>query len=127
MRFRLLNEMAHDRALAIEFCMDMGAQFIEHFHKVYREGISSDNFQHHCAEMQAWLDKCRKINLKSTKQYLTAQQLFDWFFTAGGLIDADNGFQTVAEIQAYTRFSNILASNRLTKVEDVARQLLSNQ
>jgi len=104
--------------------MDFGKKFIEHFHKIYNEGKTSENFNHHCAEMQCWLDKCRKIKLKSNNKYLTPVNLIDWFFTAGAGIDEDNGFTDYAEIDTYNEFILALAANKDVKVKNVLQEIL---
>lgn len=119
-----INEQAQRRVDAITTCMDLGDCFIEHFHKVWKEGIDSPSFSHHCSEMQAWLDKCRKIKLQSTKRFLTSTNLMDWFFTACGLIDEDNGFYTEEEISAYAQISKELSEDRSVRVIDVITKIL---
>lgn len=108
----------------IRTCMDLGGKFIEHFHKIYNEGKTSENFNHHRAEMQSWLDKCRKIKLKSTDKYLTPVNLIDWFFTARKGIDEDNGFTDYTEIDTYNEFILALAANKDIKVKNVLQQIL---
>lgn len=119
---RLYNIMT--RFDAIRTCMDLGGKFVEHFHKIYNEGKTSENFDYHCAEMQSWLDKCRKIKLKSTDKYLTPVNLIDWFFTAGRGIDEDNGFTDYTEIDTYNEFILALAANKDIKVKNVLQQIL---
>lgn len=119
-----INEMAFSKSEAIDKCIELGEKFIQHFHKVYREGKNSDCFTHHCNEMQAWLDKCRRFKLKNTNDYLTPINLIDWFFTAGQCIDFDNGFNTDKEINTYNTITIILAADRSTNVEDIIKQIL---
>lgn len=121
---RAADEQAQRRADAIITCMDLGDLFIQHFHKLYKEGKSSNSFYHHCMEMQAWLDKCRKIKLQSTKKYLTSKNLIDWFFTAGGLVDVDNGFTDSNEIESYNNLIIKLATDRDSKVFDIAKSII---
>ena len=124
MKFRVLDEMAHDRADIMIKCQSLGELFIEHFHKLYSEGKDSSDFVHHCHEMQVWLDKGRKLKLKSTGRVLTPSSLIDWFFTAAGNIDEDNGFYTYEEIDAYNEFMLALAANKESNVYDVAMNVL---
>ena len=124
MKVHILNEMAMTRTEAISICMDLGKKFIEHFHKIYSEGKTSENFNHHCAEMQSWLDKCKSIKLKSNNKYLTPVNLIDWFFTAGGGIDEDNGFTDYAEIEIYNKFIIILLADNATKIKNVLQEIL---
>lgn len=58
-----LQEMARDRSDAQKLLMQNGKPFIEHFHKIYSEGVYGINFPHHCAEMQAWFMRCVKTKL----------------------------------------------------------------
>lgn len=121
---RATDEQAQRRTDAIITCMDLGDLFIQHFHKLYKEGKSSNSFYHHCMEMQTWLDKCRKIKLQSTKKYLTSENLIDWFFTAGGLVDVDNGFTDSNEIESYNNLIIKLATDRDSKVFDIAKSII---
>lgn len=118
----ILDEMATDRVNAIERCYALGKQFIEHFHKVYAEGTNSPDFPHHCSEMNGWLKQVRDIKLKATKKPLTDENLIDWFFTATGLIDEDNGFYTDDEIAMYERLIELLCGNHEMSVEEVAKE-----
>ena len=119
-----INEMAFSKSEAIDKCIELGEKFIQHFHKLYREGKNSDCFTHHCSEMQAWLDKCRRFKLKNTNDYLTPINLIDWFFTAGQCVDVDNGFNTDKEINTYNTIVIILAADRSINVEDIMKQIL---
>lgn len=78
-----IKEMAFSQNQAIDKCLELGKKFVDHFNKIMVEGKNSNNFQHHCQEMQAWWDKVRKIKLKSTNDYITNSKLSDWFFTVG--------------------------------------------
>lgn len=78
-----INEMALSRSDAIDLCLNLGKEFAEHFVKVVTEGVNSENFNHHCSEMQAWFDKVRKIKLKPKGKTLNIEQYIDWFFTVG--------------------------------------------
>lgn len=121
---KIATEQAQRRADAIIMCMDLGDLFIQHFHKIFKEGKDSESFSHHCQEMQAWLDKCRKIKLQSTKKYVTPENLVDWFFTAGGLIDEDNGFTSIDEITTYNDLITKLSIDRNSKVFNIAKDVL---
>lgn len=120
----IVEDIIMTRFDTIRTCMDLGGKFIEHFHKIYNEGKTSENFDYHCAEMQSWLDKCRKIKLNSTDKYLTPVNLIDWFFTAGKGIDEDNGFTDYTEIDTYNEFILALAANKDIKVKNVLQQIL---
>lgn len=126
---KVLKEMAIERADAIEICLSLGKKFIEHFHKLYNEGKNSPDFNHHCAEMQAWYDKCRILTLKNTKRknttrMISSSNLLDWFFEAGGSIDESNGFDSYEESSVYEDFMLALLANKGTTVKSVAEQIL---
>lgn len=72
-----LNEIAMPKADAIELCVRLGNRFVEHFHKLYLEDVTSSSFHHHTSEMQAWLNTVRKVTLKHNTNPLTAINLLD--------------------------------------------------
>lgn len=119
-----LLEMPTSRGDAIDVCSSLGKLFIEHFHKIYSEGIEGKDFPHHCAEMQAWLDKCRAMRLKGSNRHLTQIEQIDWFFTACGAIDEENGFITEDDADTYNRFVILLAGNPIS-VKDAAERVLT--
>lgn len=82
-----LVEMAMSRAEAIDICMSLGKQFVEHFNKVCKEGKTGKDFQHHCQEMQSWYDKVKNIKLRHTKRFIQPTNLYDWFFTCGAEVE----------------------------------------
>ena len=82
-----LAEMAMSRGAAIDVCMSLGKQFIEHFNKICKEGKLSRDFYHHCQEMQTWYNKVRGIKLRHTKRYIQPTNLYDWFFSCGADIE----------------------------------------
>ena len=57
----VLNEIAMSRRDAIDKCSDLGYQFVKHFKKVIQEGIESEDFHHHCKEMQSWYEQVKDI------------------------------------------------------------------
>lgn len=120
----VLDEMATDRVNAIERCYSLGKQFIAHFHKVYAEGVDSPDFPHHCIEMNGWLKQVRDIKLKATKKPLTDENIIDWFFTATGLVDEDNGFHTDDEIAKYERLIELLCSRHEMIIEEAVKDVL---
>lgn len=117
-------EAPFGRGDAIDTCSSLGKLFIEHFPKIYSEGIEGKDFPHHCAEMQAWLDKCRAMRLRGSNRHLTQIEQIDWFFTACGAIDEENGFITEDEADAYNRFVILLAGNPIS-VKDAAERVLT--
>lgn len=82
-----LAEMVMSRGEAIDVCMSLGEQFIEHFNKVCKEGKLSKDFHHHCQEMQTWYNKVKGIKLRNTKRYIQPTNLYDWFFSCGADIE----------------------------------------
>ena len=82
-QLNMLTEMTISRVDAIDKCNQLGKMFVEHFHKVVKEGSYSSTFNHHCAEMQAWYDSARDITLKSSGKVITKTNLIDWFFSMG--------------------------------------------
>lgn len=118
----IINEMAFSKSDAIDKCIELGHQFIDHFHKVYKENQTSYNYIHHCNEMQSWLDECRKI-LIDTNHCLIGINLLDWFFTAGECIDSDTGFIDNNEIEFYNKFILLLALDRNSKIIDVLNSM----
>lgn len=78
-----LDEMAFNRMDAIDKCISLGKLFINHFLKVVEEGRESNDFSHHCHEMQNWYDEVKGIKLKSNNKFISKTHLIDWFFTVG--------------------------------------------
>ena len=87
MKITPLNEMAYERADAIQLCLSLGKKFIEHFNKVVQEGKHSQKYAHHCSEMNAWWNMVNKIVLKSNKKPISTAQLKDWFFEVGSSVE----------------------------------------
>ena len=87
-QLNMLTETAISRVDAIDKCDQLGKMFVEHFHKVVKEGVYSSTFNHHCAEMQAWYDSARDITLKSSGKVITKTNLIDWFFSMGKHVEA---------------------------------------
>lgn len=124
MKIIKLNEMAMQQSDAIQTCRSQGTCFIKHFHKIYAEGPENPCFNHHCAEMQAWLDSCRKIKLKQDNKPINNVNMIDWFFTAGGGIDEENGFFDPHEVEAYDTFI-IRMCDRNSKVRETFIEVIN--
>ena len=95
-----LNEMASPRAHAIDICISLGEEFIEHFKEICQKGVSDRDFKHHCQELQAWYDKIKKIVIKQTNKKISKIQMIDWFFTCGSSLEElfdDDDIQTKYE------------------------------
>lgn len=71
------------RAAAIDTCITLGNQFVEHFNKVCNKGISLLEFQYHCSEMQKLYTAALDIKLRYPKRYIYLTNLYDWFFSCG--------------------------------------------
>lgn len=97
MKFKILTEMATNRQDAMNRCLNLGPNFIKHFHKAYQEGVKNINFHHHCTEMKSWWDKVKGIRLKPDNKKLSLINYIDWFFTAGGAL-SDYGIDDQEEI-----------------------------
>ena len=97
--------MAMSRRDAIDRCVSLGKQFIEHFHKVYTDTDNATR-KHHLAEMQNWYDSVMTIKLTTNNKKLNAKNLYEWFFTAGRLV-AD-WFEDEDEIYRYDLFVDLV-------------------
>lgn len=118
-----VDEMAYERSDAIDRCASLGKRFIEHFIKAYLEGNSSDDFKHHCQEMQSWFDEVSSIVLKSNKKVISNNQLIDWFFTRGSSVDLL--FDDEDMIDIYNEFMiELLSSKRTKRVVDILEELI---
>lgn len=76
-------EMAYTHTKAMDLCYSLGKKFAEHFIKICKEGKDSNDFTHHCIEMQSWWDEVKDIRLKESKKKISYSDLNDWFFTLG--------------------------------------------
>ena len=117
-----LTEMAMDRNRAIAVCMQLGDEFIEHFHKVYLEGVNSINFNHHCSEMTGWYKRVKRIVLSNNKKQISVKQLEDWFFCAGS--SYNKLFDNYDEIIKYKEFVKLLLKNTDTSISDILKCVL---
>lgn len=121
---QVLQEMALSRNEAIDKCIELGKQFTEHFNKLMFEGKNSDDYSHHVAEMQAWLDKVRNIKLKATNKYISNSQLSDWFFTAGQTVEDVIDFQY---IDKYEKFYILILANPNMQLKEILEKFLQNK
>lgn len=51
------------------------------------EGVNSNDFAHHCSEMQTWWDDVKAIRIKQNKRHLNDDEVFRWFFTGGSEVE----------------------------------------
>jgi rubrerythrin len=77
-----IQDMALSRTDAMDRCISLGKQFIQHFDKMYKEPTNSAT-EHWLAEMDNWYKSVKQIKLKQNNSPLLTGELRDWFFTAG--------------------------------------------
>lgn len=118
----ILNEMAMNRNDAVKLCVDLGNEFIDHFHKVMREGKLAQDFEHHCKEMDTWWRKVRDIKLKQNNKIISTNHLIDWFFTAGSDVEIkiEESYQDVYE----HLYINLLQDRMNSDVLTILNELL---
>lgn len=120
LKSHILSEQAVERADVILLCMRLGEKFAEHFIKVVTEGKASDDFHHHCSEMQAWFDEVKRKKIKTTKKVITKTNLIDWFFTCGEDIE---DFIPEEYIDRYKKlYTGLLSTDK--SVEEILRGLI---
>lgn len=113
-----LDEMAMSRADAIDKCMSLGKQFVEHFDKIYNENDEA-TIKHHGEEMQGFLNQILDIKLKENHKPLNEKQIYDYFITCGKLpIDL---FDNETEASVYDEFSNDLLDEDKDVLEALKR------
>lgn len=116
-----IKETAFSQNQAIDKCLELGKKFVDHFNKIMVEGKNSNNFQHHCQEMQAWWDKVRKIKLSYNKKLISNRQLIDWFFTAG----QDYSDLIITEyIIKYKELISLLLNDRNATIKEIFTNIL---
>ena len=115
---QIINEMAMERTDAIDRCISLGNQFLEHFHKLYKtdkdSNLYKDNYTHWIIEMQSWYASIKKITLKSNKKYLLKGNIKDWFLDCGGNPE-DIVNMSDKEAEDYDTFSFYLLLNNNVK------------
>ena len=118
-------EMSKGRSAIRDVCGSLGKLFIEHFHKIYEEGVYGDDFSHHCSEMQAWFNKCSGFTFKPSTRQLKPSEMIAWFFKAGGNLDASQGFTDSVEKRTYILFCEELMSCKDRDLQDIAEYSLT--
>lgn len=83
----VINEMSIRRNDAFSKCIDLSSPFLEHFLKVYNEGVESPSFHHHCSEMQRWWNTVNHFIFRHNNRRISPSELIDWFFLGGSDID----------------------------------------
>lgn len=104
----VVNEQAMTRRDAMDRCISLGNQFIEHFDKIYNDK-DEDTIKHHAQEMQGWLEQINRIKLTHNNRFIPFDKKIDWFFTAGS--DADTLFNDVREAEKFEDFLALVAVN----------------
>lgn len=117
-----LNEMAYKRTDAIKLCLDLGFEFIDHFHKAIQDGKTGIDFEHHCKEMDTWWRKIKDIKLKHNNKRLSDEQLIDWFFTAGS--DVDTKIEEPYRIIYKQLYAKLLKDRASSDVLTIMNELL---
>lgn len=116
--------MALKRKDAIGQCISLGKQFVEHFHKCMLEGKFSNDFLHHCSEMQAFWDNVKFIVLKQDSKLINSDDLINWFFTYGSDVEhvIEEEYQDIYE-QLYLQ---LLRDRKNSKVAHIMKNFLKN-
>lgn len=117
-----IKEMAVTRSEGIASCISLGHKFYEHFHKIYLEGIYSNDFKHHCGEMSGWFNSVSDIVFSYNKKRITDDQLYRWFFLAGSELYVL--FKNLNEANMYDKFVKILLKNKSRSISDLLIKLL---
>ena len=119
-----LNEMALSRSDAIDRCMNLGNQFINHFHKAVLDTIE-ESFSHHCSEMQNWFNMVKDIVLKHNGKRIKSDDLINWFFTAGSSVELkiEEKYQEIYE-ELYLR---LLGNRNSSNVENILKEIIKRE
>lgn len=118
-----ITEMAYSMSQAIGRCNNLAKQFINHFVKAYKEGVTSPAFHHHCSEMQAWWEDAEKITLKTNNKKVSKTNLMDWFFTMGSTPEEFLDDETMIDV--YNDFIiEVLDKRETANIEDILRNIL---
>ena len=129
MKFRVLTEMAKSRAEVMDTCEECGEEFIEHFIKVFDEGIDSKDFKHHCGEMYSWFLKANKLKFKHNNKLISNEKLIDYFFTLGSDYDTifnEMYYNRPQYIKYYIELQDKLLEtrNRRVNISDIIESIL---
>lgn len=114
-KYYRISDMSVTRADAIEKCMSSGKNFIKHFDKIYKSPNNSA-VNHWVHEMQTWWNSVRQLRLKPDSNKLLDNQLYDWFFTAGGTFTDFVINTTYNEEDTYYIFVRKLLENNNVKM-----------
>ena len=118
-----LHEMAYSIQQAITKCNGLAKRFIEHFEKAYNDSVFSNNFHHHCHEMQVWWNDAKDIRLKTNNKKVSNTNLMDWFFTNGST--PEEFFTDETMIDVYNEFIiEILHNRENADIEKILREIL---
>ena len=120
----IIKEMAVTRGEGIASCMTLGHKFYEHFHKIYLEGIYSDDFKHHCGEMFGWFNSVVSMVFSYNKKRITDDQIYRWFFLAGSELNIL--FKNQYEANMYDKFVKLLLKNKSKSISDLLIMMLRN-
>ena len=115
-----LVEMAMPRKDAIDRCISLGREFVEHFHKVYSEP-NVEAVNHWVGEMRTWYSDVKMIRLKPNNKPLGITMLNDCFFTCGS-DPTDIVPMTDEELNKYEQF--YIALDRGLDIVDAFREII---
>lgn len=104
----VVNEQTMTQRDAMDRCISLGKQFIEHFDKIYNDKNEDAN-KRRAQEMQDWLEQVNRIKLTHNNRFIPFDKKIDWFFTAGS--DADTLFDGVRESEKFDDFFALVAVN----------------
>lgn len=110
-------EMSVDRSTAFDKCIGAGKPFIEHFIKVCNEGKDSENFSHHCQEMQAFWNQVKNLTLKPRSKLISPLNLADWFFCLGS--EPENIIRDDGILEKYFNFFPKLLADRDYEIKEL--------
>ena len=113
----VVNEQTMTQRDAMDRCISLGNQFIEHFDKIYNDKNEDAN-KRRAQEMQEYLEQVNRIKLTHNNRFIPFDKKIDWFFTAGS--DADTLFDDVRESEKFDDFFALVAVNN-----DVIKSLKS--
>ena len=99
------NNITLSRVDAMDRCISLGKNFIEHFDKIYTNH-NDQNVNHWISEMTNWYKEVKQITLENTNKHILNGELRDWFFTAGANPEYFMKSPTNDEIEKYDIFSD---------------------
>lgn len=99
------NNITLSRVDAMDRCISLGKNFIEHFDKIYNNS-NEQSVNHWINEMTNWYEEVKQITLENTNKPILKGELRDWFFTAGANPENFMNHATNDELEKYDIFSD---------------------